>query len=445
MKNESAIQGFSPINLLLAFLFVGLTIGLAYFPKQSDFGQIAAFYFPLFLVYLFIFRTAKDDASLYFFLGIAILARGALLFIGPQLSDDIYRFIWDGRLLNAGYNPFDHLPAFYLDKGIPGIDQSLFDRLNSPEYFTIYPPVAQGLFAVACWLFPKSIWGAGFVMKFFLFCMEAISIWLLPRLLAFFKLPLKNTLLYALNPLILIEVCGNLHFEGAMICFLLLAIWFLIQKKNDWSAGMMALSIASKLLPLIFLPLLLRRLGWGKSMRYFILVGIVLLLLFLPLVNGVFLSNFGDSLDLYFRRFEFNASIYYLARYIGFQISGYNLIAYIGPSLAASVLLGVLLFIVLEKEPRLDNLPQAMLFAIVCYLFCTTTVHPWYTSLPIVLCLFTRFRFPILWSGLIFMTYINYSYPTYSENLWVVGIEYALVMGMLLINIIRRKKASLVV
>ena len=68
-----------------------------------------------------------------------------------------------------------------------------------------------------------------------------------------------------------------------------------------------------------------------------------------------------------------------------------------------------------------------MLFAICLYLLFTTTVHPWYVALPVVLCLFTRFRFPILWSGLIWLTYFNYSGEVYEEKLWAVTVEYILV------------------
>ncbi|MEL6721147.1 MAG: mannosyltransferase, partial [Bacteroidota bacterium] len=198
-------------------------------------------------------------------------------------------------------------------------------------------------------------------------------------------------------------------------------------KKVIYSALSFALSIASKLLPLMFLPLLIKRLGWQKSLLYFSIVGSTVLLLFLPLISGAFLQNFGNSLDLYFRKFEFNASIYYLIRWIGFQIKGFNLIAKIGPALALGTLIGISALSLYERKPKIDRLPLMMLFAICIYLSFTTTVHPWYVSLPLVLCCFTNFRFPVLWSGLIFLTYINYSYTSYQENLWVVGLEYVLV------------------
>lgn len=411
-------------------LMAALVYGIGFHSNQSNFDSIIQFYLPLFLVYLGVIRWAGPEQVLPF-LYLSGLLRLILVFAFPSLSDDVYRFIWDGRLLINGWNPFDHLPAYYLEQNIsvPGLTQALYQELNSPNYFTIYPPVAQAVFALACWLFPASIPGSALVMKLFLFCCEMGSLVLLWKLVRHFQLPQKNVLLYALNPLIIVEITGNLHFEGAMIFFLLLAYWWLIKQRYTFSAIAIALSVASKLLPLIFLPFLIRRLGWTRSVRYFLTVGLTLALLFAPLFSGLFLENFGNSLDLYFRKFEFNASIYYLARWIGYQTIGWNMIQTYGPLLALGTFLGILLMALLEKKADWFTWPCSMLFAICLYLLFTTTVHPWYASLPIVLCLFTRFRFPILWSGMIFLTYVNYSYEPYWENLWVVGVEYSAVIG----------------
>ena len=81
--------------------------------------------------------------------GLGLVLRVLLLFTLPVLSDDFYRFIWDGRLLMNGQNPFEHLPADYLNQGLEGIDSNLYNQLNSPDYFTIYPPVNQFVFWVA--------------------------------------------------------------------------------------------------------------------------------------------------------------------------------------------------------------------------------------------------------------------------------------------------------
>ena len=422
------------LGYLLAALVMIFTIyGLGYNVGQSDFLKLTSLYVPCFISYLYIVYFVKKESWIWILLGLGILLRFLLIFSFPNLSDDIYRFIWDGTLAMNGINPFNHLPSYFVENkiDIPGISLELFNKLNSPNYFSVYPPVCQSVFAFSCWLFPDNWTGSTIVMKVFMFLFECGSLFLLVKILRHFNLPLKNVLIYALNPLIIIEITGNLHFEGTMIFFLLLAVWLLIQTHFKLSAVVIAFSIASKLLPLIFLPFLIRRLGWEKSIRYFSIVGITLLVIFSPLLNGIFIQNFGESLDLYFQKFEFNASAYYLLRWLFQLITGYNQIAIIGPLLGLSVLIGIIFYTFRESAPNNENLFKAMLFAISLYLFLATTIHPWYISLPLVFCVFTSYRFPVIWSALIILTYINYSYPTYHENLWIVGLEYMIVFTVL--------------
>lgn len=446
--------------MLVALLYLGLQVG------QSDFYPLISIYSFLFLSYLWVYRTLTSK-DLGFWLAVGILLRLSLVFLFPLLSDDVYRFVWDGLLITHGYNPFNYLPSTLMTEGpaVPGLDQALFESLNSPEYFTIYPPVAQATFALATFIFPDSIYGAAVVMKLFLFAFELGSLFLILQLLSHWGMPLKNSLIYALNPLVIIEICGNLHYEGAMIFFLLLSIWLVVKGRYWLSSTMLAFSVASKLLPLMFFPFWVKRLGQVSSraargnqiqrawisilqidlkgnLQYFAWCFLIVLALFFPLLNGVFVQHFGDSIGLYFQKFEFNASIYYLLRWIGFQIKGYNLIATLGPRLALGTFIGIILLFVRERPVDWKTLPLKMLWAICLYLLLTTTVHPWYTSLPIVLCLFTRFRFPILWSGLIYFTYINYSYPVYQENLLVVAVEYLLVMIFFLWELSQGHKAA---
>ena len=418
--------------LIITFLF-GI-IGLGFFTDQHEFWKIVLFYAPMFLVYGFLLKFRSDNLSNFQkikgFLWFAVLCRFILLFAFPFLSDDVYRFIWDGRLWQQGINPFNHLPTHFMIDGnqVSGLNQSLFQQLNSPEYFTIYPPLNQLVFFVSTWLFSNSIWWSSFMIKFFLFASEVGTIFLLPKVLKNYKINPENALIYILNPLIIIEICGNLHFEGMMVFFLLVAI-YLLQKERFWqSAIAFALSVASKLLPLIFLPFLLRKYGFKKAFIYGVIVGITLAALYAPLINQTFINNFSNSLNLYFQKFEFNASIYYLTRWYGYQKVGWNMIAEFGPNLAKISALSILLFSFFGTRQS-DLLPVKWMWAIMIYLIFTTTVHPWYVSLPLFLCCFSSYRFPVLWSALICLTYINYSYGSYFENLWVVMVEYFFVFG----------------
>jgi alpha-1,6-mannosyltransferase len=131
-----------------------LTIGLGFFTQQHEFPKIIGFYAPFFLLYLLVVTDSSfiiHHSSLKFWLSVALLLRLLLVFSEPGLSNDVYRFIWDGRLLVQGYNPFDHLPMYYLENQVPveGIDRALFEAFDAKNTYTVYPPVAQAQFASA--------------------------------------------------------------------------------------------------------------------------------------------------------------------------------------------------------------------------------------------------------------------------------------------------------
>lgn len=411
--------------------------GLAYLPEQSDFFWILCLYLPAFGSYLWLCRRSSVQ-PFYFYLLLAVTVRALIIPAMPQLSDDVYRFIWDGRLILNGINPFEQLPTHYqtLSDPPPGLTDALFHQLNSPEYFTIYPPVAQAVFGFSCWLAPESVYASTLLMKGCLFLAEIGVIYLLPKMLKSIGVDPVYALWYLLNPLLVIETVGNLHFEGVMAFFLVLSFWWLHREMWWQSAVAMALAVATKLLPLLFLMFVIRRLGWKRSLLYFGIMGLALLALFAPLLGEAFWNGFGSSLGLYFRRFEFNGSVYYLLRWAGYQLTGYNQIALIGPSLAVGTFAGISLIAVWDAFCKVEpvtivssTLAGLCLSAITLYLAFTPTVHPWYVALPLLLCTFTPYRFPVLWSGMIVLTYANYAGSGYQEYPGIIALEYLTVAG----------------
>jgi hypothetical protein len=368
-----------------------------------------------------------------------LLFRAALLFSVPALSDDFYRFIWDGRLIDAGYHPFAEVPTYYIQNGsnIPGIDAGLYDKLNSKNNFTVYPPLSQFIFWLSVKVSPDSVYGSVVFMKFIIFLCEVGTVFMIRRLLHYFKQPASRILLYALNPLVIIELTGNVHFEGIMILCLLTALWFLLHQKHFLSAVFYSLSVCTKLIPLIFLPLLLRQLGWRLAIRYWLITGVITMLLFTPLLNHDFISGFSASMGYYFQRFEFNASIYYLVRALGFALFGFNIIHFAGVTLACLAMI-LILTIAWRKlrdraHPGIDTeFFNGMLWCLFVFFLLTTTLHPWYIITLLAISIFTRYRFPVLWSGLIFLTYAGYSAETFTENLQLVAVEYIALIGYLI-------------
>jgi alpha-1,6-mannosyltransferase len=419
---------------VLAAAILTLSILLVAFGTERTASTLLLSSFSMaFLAYAFLnFKNENAGHHLNMLIGIGIGIRLVLVFVEPNLSDDFYRFIWDGRLVNHGIHPFLELPSYYVENNLHSdfLTADLFNNLNSQNYYTVYPPVLQAVFGVATFLFPTSIFGSVVVMKSFLFLFDIGSIFLILRLLKHFKMPVQNVLLYALNPVVMVEIVGNIHFEGAMIFFSLLAVWLLVRGKWHWSGLSMSVAIVAKLLPLMFLPFLIQRLKW-QSIRYYIVVGIGLVMLFLPLLSTAFIENISKSIGLYFKNFEYNGSIYYLLRWVGYQRVGYNWINSISPYLSISVFLILMTAAWKVKERTFHYFPQNMLFALTVFYLLSTTIHPWYITSMVAFGTLTRFRYPMLWSGLIFFTYINYGYEPFRENLAVVAVEYLFLFSMI--------------
>ncbi len=425
----------------------GLTVFLGYYVQRTEFAVLLAAYSLFFGLYLAVafWQKKLTDGEIKWFTALGIGLRFLLLFNLPNFSDDFYRFVWDGHLTVAGIHPFAHPPAWFMSQPVqvPGITTTLFAQLNSPDYFTVYPPMCQAIFALAVWVAPASLWGQVVVMKLFLFAGELGTLWLLGR----FDSGQKNKQLrYALNPLILFEIVGNCHFEGLMI-FFLLAGWQMLQRiRLPAAAGLWGLATATKLLPPLFLPLVWRWLGQRRGWQFQLLFAGACGLLFLPLLDSQVLLNLLNSLDLYFRRFEFNASLYYLARALGQWWTGFYQVEIIGPALGLVTLVGTLWLTRQTQKAghppsgRL-SLPEAMLWAVFLYLSCATTVHPWYATVPLVLCLLTDWRFPILWSGLIMLSYSHYTGGGSAEKFWLIGLEYGLLWLFIIREILMRKRS----
>ena len=419
-------------NLLLYSLLGVSAIAyfeLAYKVARENFFPLFSFYILLFAIYFVVYRIFSITHFKNLLIA-GIIFRIMLLFSVPNLSDDVYRFIWDGRLAANGINPFSHLPVEVMQMPpVNGITNELFGQLNSPHYYTIYPPVLQSIFWLTAKLFPVNIFGAIILLKSFILLFELGTIYLLLKLLKKLALPKYLALLYIFNPLVIIELTGNVHFEGAMIFFVLLTFFLVLYNNWKTSSICLGLGIATKLIPVLFLPLLINKLGWKKGIMCASICCLTCLLLFATFFDLNTLQHLLKSVDLFFQRFEFNASIYYMVRWVGTIAKGYNIIAISGPvlSLLAASIISFISFRtrVISDQQFFRN----ALFIITTWYLFSTTVHPWYICLPVALSIFTTYRYPIVWSITSTLSYFAYQFNPVHENLWVVGVGYIFMIG----------------
>jgi len=419
---------FAVISILIYYSF-------AYNLERTEYAKLISLYLILFFLFFKIVGNERISTNSLIWLSFGF--RAIFLLAIPNLSQDFYRFIWDGRMILEGFNPYLYTPEFFISKSNSPINQAqiLYDGMGvlNGSHFTNYPPLNQLCFVITNLFTKHSILGSIVGLRFLITAADYGTLFFGKKLLKRLELPEKNIFLYFLNPFVIIELTGNLHFEGVMIFFLVWSLYLLDVGRWKFAALVLALSISVKLIPLLFLPLFFQKLGWKKSVIFYSIIGIVTILLFTPFYSAQFLINYSETVGLWFQNFEFNGSLYLVLREIGYLIRGYNEIAIIGTYTAVFVFIVIVSMGLFRNNNQMVSLITGMLLALSIYYFTATTVHPWYVATLLFLCIFTSYKFPLVWSLTIilsYLTYIGIGNAEKTENLWVIGLEYLLVYGV---------------
>ncbi|MEO7444811.1 MAG: hypothetical protein ABIT96_11620 [Ferruginibacter sp.] len=431
------------IPIVLGVLSGLLYILIQYFiPRYETFPLLIILSLVFFAYGYLAFSKIILSTKAIFYSGLVF--RLLVLFSLPVLSEDVYRFIWDGRLLANGVNPYLYLPAEVLQQGnIPGIDESLLGSLNSASYYSLYPPVIQALSFVAAKISPQNIFIAVLVFKLVILLADVGTFFIIKYILKKLGKPPHLTFIFFLNPLVILELTGNCHLEGIVVFFMLAAVWLLMSKQLLAGAVVFGLAIATKLLPALLLPLFIHKLGWRKGIYFCMISGTVTLMLFSFLLSPVVLQHIGESLNLYFQHFEFNGSLYYLVRWIGFQFKGYNIIQYAGPVLILMAAISIFAVSFLKKIKGYINFFETCLFIFSIWLAASTTVHPWYLVPLVAFSVFVHYKYALAWSFTAMWSYSAYHVDGVRENLWIIAFGYILVAVFFLWELYNKPLAQL--
>ncbi len=443
---------------LLLILVIGLFYWFFAFDLiRSDFIKLITLYGALFFLSYKLIQLNKG--RFWLLAGIGVLFR--LIFIGvlPNLSQDFYRFIWDGRLEIQGISPYLFTPESLLNNLSTALEATKGATVNQAQelyvgmgnlngsHYSNYPPINQLCFAIAALFCGKSILGSAIIFRILIILADIGILYFGRKLLISLGKEPHQIFWYFLNPFIIIELTGNLHFESVMLFFLVWALFLLQNKKWIGAAVLLGISVSVKLIPLLFLPLFYQvfvneKKGFLKLIAFYLITLATVLITFLPFYSTPFVSNFTDTIGLWFQNFEFNASIYYIIRWVGFKVVGWNIIATVGKILPIIVISFILLLTFFRKNKTTQQLITAMLFGISFYFLLSTTVHPWYIATPLLLSIFTKYRFPIVWSLVVMLSYSAYGIEGFSENLGLVALEYFIVIGFFIWEVFKLRKET---
>jgi alpha-1,6-mannosyltransferase len=385
-------------------------------------------------------------------LAFACLFRATLFLATPVLSHDIERYLWDGRVLLSGHNPYADPPAA---ESLAGLRDGRYERMDHIEVGTIYPPVAQLLFAAGAALGPGVLG-----IKAALIFADLLTMALLRRLLRMRGLPPGRLLLYAWNPLAVVEVAWSGHLEPAGVACVLIAAAGIIQKRD--LRATLALTIAGlvKVLPFaLFLPLLR-----SLRARALLLAPIVVAAAFWPFRSAG--PDLFDGLGTYAGRWAANESLFGLVRAATVRLDPTPVLKgaiaflrtrvprsepldllypYVYPEhlARAACALAALVFAVLLLRRRVEPL-RALYLMTGALLLLSPTLHPWYLLwiLP-WLCLFPS-RAWLLLSGLVVLAYANIGSAGsgHDPHPWVRAAEYVPFYALLALDGLLSRRAA---
>ena len=238
--------------------------------------------------------------SLLACLGLAVLWRAVLVAAPPLLSNDINRYVWEGRVQTQGGNPYRWGDRPESPRWAHLRDQ-VYDGLNHKDYTAVYPP----LFVLATRAV-VAVHDSFTAMKAFLVGCELLTLVALGFVLARRSLPLTRLLVLAWSPLALVEIAGSGHSEAFAMLWLTLALLALDAERPLLSALAASAGFMSKFLPGLVAAAWIRRYRWWHMMA-----GVALaVLLLLPYLDSNSSQTMLLSLSKYAQFWRFNETLF---------------------------------------------------------------------------------------------------------------------------------------
>jgi len=346
---------------------------------------------------------------LFLTIAAALLIRLSFISSAPIGSDDIFRYMWDGKVQSAGFNPYLFAP----DSSALG---HLHSRLlplsvNHPDMKSPYFPLSEWYFCISYQLSGEAVWG----YKLLLFLAEVATIAGLFLLLTALEIPNKYVLLYALCPLAIIEFGLDGHVDALGFPFLMFGLLAHFRGKRLASLVLMALSISIKPVAIVILPIfLLSEQTWKGRIQVIAVPAATIALQYFPYVLS---SNPFEALLVFAKNWSFNGVMFE---------SLYLFLANNQTSrLICAILLAIVLLILyLSRKNTFDKIYFSMLLL----LLFSPVVHPWYVAWLIILLPLTN-----RWSGIIFaatasltsVTILQYKlYGLWGQPAFILILEY---------------------
>ena len=366
---------------------------------------------------------------------VAALLRLAAFAAPISLSDDIWRYVWDGEVVAAAENPYAESATERLERGEG--DPRLYDKLNRPDAQTVYPPLSQAVFATAVGA-SELVGGAAerwLRLLFILFDLAGVAVLGLV-LTKLGRSPMWATL-YAWHPLAYWEVAAGGHTEAVGVVWLAALVGFALSSKPVATGVAIGLAGLAKWTFLAVSPVvafyLLKKQGWKAA----ILATVAALAVFVGgyalFFDGRLVENHIESVRLYTEDFSFNAPLYYLIRFIGgYQEGVTEPIHHITRPIVTVATVAAIAAAAWWQDGTKRRFVAGLVFAAAAYVVFSPVFHPWY-ALPLLAAgALAGWTTPAVLGAVIVVSYMFYApWMTRAGEVALMAIQSAVVVGWL--------------
>jgi len=401
---------------LLATALAGIALAGDLRARPALYLTLHAFAFAFFLVAA---RAARllpaGNGGFVRVVAVAAVLRALLVAAPPSLSEDVYRHLWDGRVQLAGVNPYLHPPEA---PALQRLRDANWEAINHKDIPTIYPPLQQLCCRAVAAISPTVV---GFKVAFC--AVDVALILLLARLLRRQGRGPAALVLYAWNPLVVVEVAASGHGEPLAAAFVILALSALLVARPRLATLAWGGAVLTKIWPLVLAPVLWRRVPTRRFWPALVLIGALLI----PFASAG--RQLVAGLGEYGQRWQANELLFggilrgvewlgptealkggvtWVRSWFGYSERLSVAYSWTDPQHVARALTLLLLAAVVSIVAVRERSPsRAFLLVIVALLLLSPTVHPWYLLWAAPLLPLHPSRGLLVWTALAPLAYLG--------------------------------------
>jgi alpha-1,6-mannosyltransferase len=377
----------------------------------------SAAFFIYFIITVKIGKGPASVKSLGIVILFSILFRLILLPSVAIHESDLYRYLWDGKSFKNGINPFKYAPAEVNSvktetnheikrlKELRDKNPLYFERINHKGVPTIYPPVAQVVFAVSSFIKEDSI----LVLKSIFVFFDILALLLIILLLSYFKMNPSLAIIYGWSPLVLKEIANSGHYDSITIFLTLLSLYFII--RNKALAGTISLACASltKFYPVVLLLLYIKRIKIGHLFVF--TVGLIGIYVPFFIWGQVGMHNVFTGLGIYYEKWAYNGSLFVVVESV-LNMLHLRIISdlFLSKLITGLIFVILLLYWTLKRSDEPLNLIKRTLFVLVALFLLNPVGEPWYFCWVIPFLCFFPYRSLLLLSWLLIFSYLSFAH-----------------------------------